>query len=134
LNRDIRWYQRKPTVIIAACVFALLFATWFWRNWVGLGIESQVRTNTTNAFKWALNTSAAESMSFQKVTSGDQTFYLPNYDSTDGAGIYNVQNLKSLFVYYLNQRPSMPMFRVESIQIVPHHYAIRCSHTICHVA
>ncbi|QQE80011.1 hypothetical protein [Alicyclobacillus sp. SO9] len=115
----VKWYRRKTTLIVGGCAVVLLCVGWFWRDWVGLGLETQVRANTVNAFKWALNTSAAESTSFQKVDSGDKTFYLPNYDPTDAAGMHNMQNLKSLFVDSLSNKLPMPMFRIESVQIVP---------------
>jgi hypothetical protein len=116
LNRDVQWYQRKFMVVIAICVCILMCAVWFWRVWVGIGITTEVQTTAADSFEWALKQSVSEATTplIHITTDKGDSFYIPDY--WDG---YNAQNLKSLFVYRMNQSPSVPMFRVESIQINP---------------
>lgn len=122
MNRDIPWYTRKSTIIIGICVLVLLCVVWFWRDWVGLGIETQVRFDATNSINFALKQSAYEApaTSLRKFTTQKgQEFYVPDYSEQDSAGVYNYMNLTGIFIERLNSTQSMPLFHVDSIQILP---------------
>ena len=80
---------------------------------MGIGLDSEVQSSATDAFKYALDGAAAEATSFQQITTNSGTFYFPNFQD----GQRNVVNLESLFVYYLNQNSSMPPFHVTDMNV-----------------